>query len=120
VSPYSTGLSDCEFGPLVVKPKEARRMLACGNTRLYELLNAGELDSFLDGRARKITIGSIRAYIAKRLQSADGVAPQRPPHSKTERATAASLAARKRRIQRCSRPPGGSSKGGDARKSKSR
>jgi hypothetical protein len=57
--------------PLVVKPKGARRMLHCGNTRLYELLAAGELDSFLDGRSRKITVDSIRRYIARQLAHAE-------------------------------------------------
>jgi hypothetical protein len=37
--------------PLVVKPKVAWRMLACSNTRGYELLAAGELESFKDGRS---------------------------------------------------------------------
>ena len=50
----STGLGDAER--LVVSPRRARHMLDCGNTRLYELLAAGELDSFLDGRSRKITV----------------------------------------------------------------
>jgi hypothetical protein len=46
-------------------------MLACSNTRGYELLNAGELESFLDGRSRKITVESIRRYIARRLAPTD-------------------------------------------------
>jgi len=64
----STGLSDWQFGPLVVKPKVAWAMLQCSNTRGYELLAAGELESFLDGRSRKITVDSIHAYIARRLE----------------------------------------------------
>jgi hypothetical protein len=56
-----------EILPLVVKPKEARRMLACSHTRIYELMNAGEIQSFTDGRSRKITVASIHHYIAKRL-----------------------------------------------------
>jgi hypothetical protein len=67
MSIFSTGRSDGELGPLVVKPKIAWRMLNCSNTRGYELLAAGELQSFLDGRSRKITIDSIHAYIARRL-----------------------------------------------------
>lgn len=63
-----------DVGPLVVKPREARRMLACSNTRLYELLAAGELDSFLDGRSRKITVESIHRYIACRLTPDDSLA----------------------------------------------
>ena len=42
-------------------------LLNCGRTRVYELLAAGELDSFRDGRARKITIASIHRYIERRL-----------------------------------------------------
>ena len=35
-----------DVGPLVVKPKVAWQMLSCSNTRGYELLAAGALDSF--------------------------------------------------------------------------
>jgi hypothetical protein len=68
MSIHSTGLSDWE-GALVVKPKVAWKMLACSNTRGYELLAARELDSFLDGRSRKITVESILRYIARQLAS---------------------------------------------------
>ena len=53
--------------PLVVRPKVAWKMLACGNTRGYELLAAGELESYKDGRSRKITVASIKALVARRL-----------------------------------------------------
>jgi hypothetical protein len=56
--------------PLVVKPKVAWKMLGCGNTRGYELLMAGELESYKDGGSRKITVASIKAYIARRLAAA--------------------------------------------------
>jgi hypothetical protein len=67
MSIQSTGPSDWEAAPLVVKPKTAWKMLSCSNTRGYELLNAGELESFLDGRSRKITVESIHRYVARRL-----------------------------------------------------
>ena len=54
---------------LVVSPKRARYLLDVGNTRLYELLAANELDSFLDGRSRKITVESIRRYVSRRLST---------------------------------------------------
>jgi excisionase family DNA binding protein len=67
--------------PLVVKPREARQLLAVGNTYLYELIGAGELDSFLDGRSRKITVESIRRYITRRLAPTDnGVSTNARPH----------------------------------------
>jgi hypothetical protein len=53
--------------PLVVSPSVAWRMLACGKTRGYELIAAGELQSFTDGRSRKITVASIKRYIERRL-----------------------------------------------------
>ncbi len=68
MSIFSTGIGDDE--PLVVSPRRARRMLDCGNTRLYELIAARELDTFKDGKSRKITVISIKAYIARRLEAA--------------------------------------------------
>jgi hypothetical protein len=59
-----------DLDPLVVKPKVAWKMLACSNTRGYELLAAGELESYKEGRSRKITVASIKALVARRL--ADG------------------------------------------------
>ena len=57
-----------DLEPLVVTPREACRLLSIGNTRLYELIGAGELESYLDGRARRVTMASIRARIdAKEL-----------------------------------------------------
>jgi hypothetical protein len=61
-----TGPEDIK--PLLVRPRSAWRMLGCGNTRGCELLAAGELDSFRDGRARKITVESIHRYIQRRLE----------------------------------------------------
>jgi hypothetical protein len=63
MSPSST---NTEPLALAVKPKQAWAMLGCGATRGYELLAAGELDSFRDGRSRKITVKSIRLYISRR------------------------------------------------------
>ena len=58
-----------EFEPLVVSPRDAWRLLSCSNTHGYELLNAGELESFKDGKSRKIIVLSIHAYIARRLSA---------------------------------------------------
>jgi excisionase family DNA binding protein len=53
--------------PLVVTPRETCRLLAIGNTRLYALIAARELQSYRDGRSRRITMESIRARIARLL-----------------------------------------------------
>jgi hypothetical protein len=79
VSTQNAALSNGDVTPLVVKPKVAWKMLACSNTRGYELLNAGELESFLDGRSRKITVESIRRYVARRVTRApaEDMSPRR-------------------------------------------
>jgi hypothetical protein len=64
--------------PLLVRPKEARRLLSCGNERLYQLLNSGALESFPDGRARYITVASIQVYIARRLMESGGTPTANP------------------------------------------
>jgi hypothetical protein len=72
--------------PLVVKPKAAWQLLACSKTRGYELLAAGALDSFLDGRSRKITVASIRRYIEQRLTPTKITTAQSRSPSRRQRA----------------------------------
>jgi hypothetical protein len=56
--------------PLVVGTTEARRLGGWGKTKIFELIAAGELDSYLDGRVRRITVASIEARIQRKLQEA--------------------------------------------------
>jgi hypothetical protein len=68
--------------PLVVSPREAWRMLNCGNTHGYALLARNELQSYLDGRKRKIVVASVHRLIARRLASTgatDDQQQQSPP-----------------------------------------
>ena len=59
---------------LAVKPRVAGDMLDVGVTRLYELIEAGELTSYKDGRSRKITTDSIRAYVSRKVGASAGAA----------------------------------------------
>jgi hypothetical protein len=43
-------------------------MLGCGLTRLYEILP--ELESYLDGKVRRITVDSIEQRVARKLAEA--------------------------------------------------
>jgi hypothetical protein len=75
------GITGCGIQPLLVRPRVAWRMLGCGNTYGYKLPNAGELESFVDGKARKIIVASIYGYIERKLaaaRSATGAATQVP------------------------------------------
>lgn len=58
--------------PLVVSPKTAWRLLGCGNTRGYQLLAEGEIESYKDGGSRRITMASIRAHVARKLRDPEG------------------------------------------------
>jgi hypothetical protein len=70
MSIHSTGLGHDE--PLVVSPTRAKAMLDCGTTRLYQMISAGELESFRDGKSRKITIASIKARVARMVAESHG------------------------------------------------
>lgn len=70
VHPRRTGRADNQFEPLAVSPRQACLLLGVGNTRLYQLIENGELQSYLDGRARRITVESIRRRVARLLAAA--------------------------------------------------
>lgn len=68
MSIHSTGIGKDEA--LVVGPADACAMLDVGITRLYELISSGELESYKDGRSRKITVASIKARVARKIAGA--------------------------------------------------
>jgi excisionase family DNA binding protein len=53
-----------------VRPTEAARLLSLCASRIYQLMRAGELPSYEDGRARRIPMVAINDYIARRLAAA--------------------------------------------------
>ena len=64
---HPSNSADDQLEPFVVRPRVAWRLLDCGNAYGYRLIARGELDSYRDGRARKITVESIRRYIKRQL-----------------------------------------------------
>ena len=61
--------------PLVLRPNQAMHMLDCDRAYLYELINSGEIESYLDGAARKITVKSIHARIERKIHEAPAKSP---------------------------------------------
>jgi excisionase family DNA binding protein len=53
--------------PLVASPKQAMRAIQVSRKKLYELINTGELESYTEGKSRRITVKSINDYIERRL-----------------------------------------------------
>ena len=54
-------------GPLVVSTAEAQRLGGWRKTKLFNLIAASELESFLDGGVRRITMRSILARINRKV-----------------------------------------------------
>lgn len=54
--------------PLAVSPKDAFAAIGVGVTKGYELINSGELESFMLGRSRRVTTESVRAFVARQLE----------------------------------------------------
>jgi excisionase family DNA binding protein len=54
---------------LLCTPNEAMATLRVSRATLYGLLNSGELESFTEGKSRKIVAQSLQAYIRRRLEA---------------------------------------------------
>lgn len=52
--------------PIAVRPKDGFGAIGVGVTKGYELIGAGELEVIKIGRATRITVDSIEAYVARR------------------------------------------------------
>ncbi len=67
-------MADCDednIKPLVVRTREARRLYGnCSLDVLYEKIQRGEVESYLDGRRRLIVVASIEADIARKAAAA--------------------------------------------------
>jgi excisionase family DNA binding protein len=60
------GISALE-SPLVASPNQTMRAIQVSRKKLYELINTGELESYTEGKSRRITVKSINEYIERRL-----------------------------------------------------
>jgi hypothetical protein len=61
---------DAQLGPtgsLVATPNQTMAYIGIGREKLYQLINAGELESYTEGSSRKILWPSIHALVKRRL-----------------------------------------------------
>jgi len=56
-----------EIEAFAVPAKKAAPAIGVGMTRLYQLINAGEIESYRDGKARKIVVASLKAYVERQV-----------------------------------------------------
>jgi hypothetical protein len=62
--------NDVQLGPngsLVATPNQTMNFIGVGRAKLYELINGNEIESCVEGSARKILWPSIHAYVKRRL-----------------------------------------------------
>jgi excisionase family DNA binding protein len=81
--------------PLVVRPHDAMRILSCSRATLYRLLNHGEIEGYLHGTARLISVSSIKAYIARKLKAEPRRRMPAPPERRFYRPQHPSVPARR-------------------------
>jgi len=67
INPGVTG-KGLDVEPLLVRPTKAMQLLNCSREFLWGLIATGELESFRDGAARKITMRSIHARIERKIR----------------------------------------------------
>ena len=53
--------------PIAVRPTDGFAAIGVGVTKGYELINSGDLKVIKIGRATRITVDSIKAFVAKQV-----------------------------------------------------
>jgi excisionase family DNA binding protein len=53
--------------PIAVSAKEAARLLSISLSKLYELMRNDDVQSYVDGCSRRVTMSSIHGYVERRL-----------------------------------------------------
>jgi excisionase family DNA binding protein len=57
--------SNPSLKPLAVSPRDAALLMGVSRSRVYELLNSGELPSYKDGRRRLILVSDIETWLGR-------------------------------------------------------
>jgi hypothetical protein len=67
-----------DLDPIAVSPRQTGQLLNIGQTRVWQLIKSGELETYKEGRSTKVTIRSIRVRHEGQLAAARGIeaAPQ--------------------------------------------
>jgi hypothetical protein len=55
--------------------KQGCKIIGVGPTRGYELMNSGEIESYRDGKSRKLVFASLKAYVDRQI-AAEAVKPR--------------------------------------------
>jgi len=55
--------------------KQGCKIIGVGPTRGYELVNSGEIESYRDGKSRKLVFASLKAYVERQI-AAEAIKPR--------------------------------------------
>lgn len=58
-----TAIVSATPAPLLLRVEEAAAMLGIGRTRMFTLIDSGEVASLKLGRSRRVPVDAIRAYV---------------------------------------------------------
>lgn len=61
-----------QMDAFLLKPEEAAKVLGLGRSKLYELIQTGQIPSLRVGRARRIPVEALRRWVDKQLEAAEG------------------------------------------------
>jgi hypothetical protein len=73
--------------PLAVSPKIAGEMLDFGKTKIAELIATQELESYVDGGARRVLVASINRYVTRKLAASAEPARRGPSRPRKDATT---------------------------------
>src|SRR5258708_3292111 len=54
--------------PYAVSVVEAARLAGCGKSLMWELVGTGEVPSFRHGRARRVRVADVEAYVDRKVR----------------------------------------------------
>ena len=63
--PHLDNHSDEAGEPLLISTGQGRKLLHCGETKLWELMNANEIESVKMGSRRLLLFASVRSYVER-------------------------------------------------------
>jgi hypothetical protein len=72
-APFGFAESHRELEPLLAKHAEGQRMLGCGSAHYWRLVKERKIIAVGKGRASRILVPSIRAYVAELVENAPAV-----------------------------------------------
>lgn len=73
---------------LMLRPTEVAESIGVSRSKVYELINSGEIPSMMVGKTRRVPLDRLREWMDRRLAEANATAVADAPAEGTDRAQA--------------------------------